>query len=468
MKNYTFILPAVALMLLSSCYDGDYTNLDRMVGEMLTEPAAIDETNNLISLRGTSEYSHNLKFQLSREKNFTGETVCINYEDATNMSTLWFGGTYFYRLITAIDGDTLCAPNVETFYVNNYLTDINFKKYGATTYQLSCVSKYMGEIAFLVSIDKDFNEYTVCEATHTGNAGTDSDFVYSGTVRNLVPGTTYYAKAVRYDVCLGPLEGETISFTTDEFLKMGNVTYTDWDGKNYPMQNYDFFIANFLRSGKIVANNIEVYRSGDVWKLSKDIIPGNSGVMYGFHSNLSQDSNNEIQIQTYKYDNSILMWGQGKEDNGTVDMNFRNMLARIVLHITVAEDYPQGKPIIENFTISGKTLPTIAQFIVNEGRFAFNQYSYSEPLGYFYSTNLSKGETVDVVLYSIPCDKGTATVTLNLTNNSKYISEIEIGWNQGNTYEYNMAISNQGLTVSDVKVNQWQPVDGGSITINPK
>ena len=468
MKKTSYILPAIALLMLSACYDSGYVLEDRIVGELTTQPAKIDETGKTLSLVGDGGDMGiaNLYFQLSRTRDFTnGELLNVNYQDGQGIPLGMFSGTYYYRLFTALEGDTVFAPNVETFNVDNTLTIIAAKPDDVTTYNLICNSNNAATTYFRVSTDKDFNDFEDYYAMEDGHNQSMTSFDYSVKVEKLSRGTTYYFKAVR-DVILGKAESEVSSFTTQDILRMGEVTYTGWDGKSHPMiDGYDFFRANYMLNGEVIGRDLEVYYSPEGWKISKEIIPNGNGVLYGYLS-YDEISNDEILIQTYKYNTPTLMWGVAEERNGVFNINLQNMLSRVVFHLTVADDYPVDKPEVNEFIIDGNTLPTQANFQVINGQFVYNQWSFSEPLGYWNRIPLCKGETVDVVIYSIPCESGKATATLKFEDR-KSDSDIEIGWKSGNTYEYNLQVTATGLSISDVIVNQWQPTEGGSITINP-
>lgn len=465
MKKYIFILSIIGLGLLPSCYDGNYIETGREVGKLETLTPNI--TDYLVTLRGnygdlSSDFTF---FQIGRSRNVSDSENLVIGQRSNDLNKDYLIGTYYYRACAIAGNDTVFAPNVESFTIDHLISMNDSQKVDGSSAYLSFTSDVeSGDAVIMVSTDKEFKEYDVIRAYVNGI--NDGKFEYSATVEKLNPGETYYTKA-SIEMLLGTLESDLASFTTQGVLRMGDVTYTGWDGKNYPMiEGYDHFLANYLRGGQQVERNIEVYYSEEGWKLSYDIDSSGSGEFFGFYSYYQQDSNNEIRIQTYKYDNPVLMWGMTKPNNGEVNINFRNMLSRVVLHVSLTDDYPEDKPYIENFTISSSKLPTIAKFQVNDGGFVFDGNSFSEPFGYWNNISLAKGETVDVVVYSIPCDSDNAVATFNFAN-KKYQTDIEIGWKAGNTYEYSIVFANDGLSISDVIVNEWNPTDGGSITIKP-
>lgn len=285
MKKTTYLLPIIILTLLSSCYDSSYYDENRLITDLQTKPAIIDEENKTLTLDGdagmiSSSYWY---FQLSRTKDFSSEeTISFDYH-ATSVGYYLgsFFGTYYYRLCASLDEDTIYAQNVETFSVNNTLSLSTPQCVNDSTYQLICTANYEGGVKLRVSTDENFNEYKDYSTIETGSSDTNTVFEYSCTLKYLSYGTTYYVKAVR-DAYLGPLESEVVSFTTKAAIKMGKATYTGWDGKTYSMNDYDYFFANILRDGTLVDQDIEVYRTIDGWILSKDYTPDGNTEMRAY------------------------------------------------------------------------------------------------------------------------------------------------------------------------------------------
>lgn len=315
------------------------------------------------------------------------------------------------------------------------------------------------------SSNQEFTDTLAVTETHFG---TKQCYLASGLQSN----TTYYYRLCVTDG-ISEAYGEVKSFTTLSNLRISQVTFTDWDGTQKDFASvYDSFGATITSgtNGQTV-HNLSVTRTDNTWILPQEFQAGNGNYVvraYTPYTATGYDNGN-IPVQTYKYDgtcNYLSATAESDPEGSSVNLHFRHVMARVILHFSVSDENTQDETKISRFTVgNGQILPTSGQLLLFENGIVFGE-PQTLPLAWEQPFGLQKGQTTDITLYSIPTTaSGHVVLTLYTDNGTHVSTELEADWKEGSTHEYTIAYKNAGLIVTDVRVTEWQNQPGGDIPV---
>lgn len=388
-------------------------------------------------------------------------------------------GKHYYRLCMQYGEDIAYAKNIESFETKYWvrMEDVQTSSTsayftGSTNMELTDEDVYGGgcQIVWRVSSDETFGQYRTVEMSEATLSGDVWRF-YSSEIEDLYSDEVYYVK-----MCLiqgdEVMESESVEFKTLGHIRLGRVTYTDWDGNRKDLgEIFDSFLLNVRSSKYGLIGPMPVEKYGDnSWQISESIPAGFPGTdaLYGYVTNgyFQYSEDGFYGLQTVKYEPRNLLWGVTDYGNdGYFDLDMQHMMSRVIFHLQVAGDFPIDKPLIYPMEVSGSNLPTDnTNFYAYYGSFKGNT---DDPLTVYNDINLVKGETIDYTIYSFPSmGSGMGVLSLNVENNGfRYKTPIEIDWASGRTYEYTVVLSAKGLEVTDIYVRPWNPVEGGDINL---
>ena len=306
----------------------------------------------------------------------------------------------------------------------------------------------------LFAMDNGNQYYTVCEA-------------------DLQPGTTYY-----YVFCItlnetSELRGEVRSFTTPETLQFGRLTLTDWNGETIDLPaTYSPFGLNLFSGEELAYDNVGIECNDTAWYLPFNVLPGTitSATAYAPHGKLTSPTT--LNIATYDFIGiQDYLYGEASLDNSgnILDIHFRHAMARVIFHISLAEDNPDDQMIFNALYVGGgdsEILPTMGDLRIDLGTFE-NTGATGEPIRYEHPFEVTRNAPQTITLYSLPTNGGGILPISLLTDTDTSISaNLEGEWSQGGTYEYEIVIDRSILGIPEVTVIPWQNNEGGDIDIS--
>lgn len=493
MKKTAYLILASLQLLLTGCYEEPYISDEHKAPKLVTLPMSDDRLyGELDRAPGRNE---NFYFEVCDNKDFDEEETLrfdaykeywgednVRYILYRNLDGQLAAGKHYYRVCASFEGDVVKAKNIEEFTV--VLTPKMAGVENLSGYTAALVSTcniilpredfFNGtyEVSWMVSENADFsNSFTVglSDARQTSTGCT----LWSHVAYNLLPGHHYYAKCVIKEA--GEThESEPYEFKTYDVIKIGKVTFTDWDGETRDFTDDTFRFAVKGSNGTMIAQDMWAARSSDGWKIDGQVVQtGNKDIMYALSAqgaNPSYSSNGIYTgFQNYKYHNQDVLWASSSiNGDGVSDINFGHRMARAIFHINVADDYPIENPVISEFTVSGRNIVTYCNFNITTG--SFTSLSSESPLAYTEGIKLTQGKSVDQTLYVFPASSGTATISMRTHDEFQYTtsSSLSVEWESGRTYEYTITLTKNQIIINDVYVRPWDPANSGNININDK
>lgn len=470
MKNFIYILSAIVLLLLTSCYESDFLN-NRMVKDIKTLPPTIsDQTITLEGEFGDMNWV-DFYFQVGRSKDLSqGETIL--HKDFEPLVKNYLDGTYYYRACAIAGNDTVYAPNVESFTVNNEIQmgDIKIDRTIGDFYFTSNIeSSYAG---VLLSTDSDFKESFYYKSIHSYPV--DGHYQYWVSTDQLEPGVTYYVKAF-IEVLLGSLESTPSSFTTeDNRINSVGIYGNDIDGKpitddlmvviqnlsshewsqpytaiyNQSKKNYEILGFDYrVESGTWYAA-YAVTAKGAIWDESGYVVFGQGDYQYG-----------AAQVP--------ICWGVA-EINGS-DPYIKMELIPWTSQITV--EYPAAWGQVDTkeygLAIFDKTKQLPGSAYEMNSRKSLQEYG-----SYFGKPSEEATLSADGTKYSFTFNifptqlsSSNCSMILYLVNAEREVPCPDLGIEMGK--HYTITFESNDLDITDVTVKEWEATNGGSITINP-
>lgn len=301
-------------------------------------------------------------------------------------------------------------------------------------------------------------------------------------LRNLAPGTTYYYIAMmRSFDGKNEVRGEMKSFMTINNLRIGKITFTDWDGttKEFSQSNSSSPVGiTFVGKNEIYHNQKTTY-DGTSWKFPMSYEAGSISYVCAYWPYSEENYINEewgkVSIDNYySYSTTPELAAEVSkpENNGSiVNINLKPMKARVIFHFSIAEDHQLNSMKIGRLNVSkGDNILPIAG-IIDLNSATLYDFKYNKDFQYDSTIELSKGTTTDYTLYSMPTTTSGNVelrlyVFLGFDYDRNLSEELNINWEQGKTYEYEVTIEDSQISITDVTVENWNNNEGGDITVN--
>lgn len=473
MKKYIFILSIIVLGLLPSCYSGDFYGIMTEIGQLETLSPNISDY--IVTLRGdygdlSSDYAF---FQIGRTKDFSGQdNLMIRYKE-NDLPKNYLNGTYYYRLCLIAGNDTVYAPDVQSFTVDQMIEMREAQKLDGNSAVLSFTSSLeSGYAKVLLSTDKEFKEYDFFSAQINGvNEG---GFDYSVTVEKLTPGVTYYAKA-SIEVLLGTIESYVISFTTEnQGIKAVTIYGNDIDGQT--IKSDLMVVIKNLTTNKWSEPYHAVYndvrKSYDIQDLDYIVEPDTWYVAYAVNSTGTTWDNSGYVVfgqGDYQYgaDQIPIYWGVSEIDGSNPYLKLE--LTPWTSRITVEYPASWGQVDTKNYGLAIsdklKQLPGSSYDIITRKPIQNNGSYFGKPSKE--ATLSADGSKYSFTFNIFPTKLSSAdcSMILYLLNDKKDVPcpnlDIQMGKN------YTISFDKNDLNILDVAVKEWESNNGGSITIKP-
>ena len=332
-----------------------------------------------------------------------------------------------------------------------------------------------GEYYFLVSTHEDMSDAVRCFAEYSG----DDFYAYVYDI-DFLPATTYYYVFCGTDGFI-ELRGEVKSFTTPDALHINSVTYTPW-GEESPVD----FVNETALGGFLLYGHLQ----GDIWQ-------NNLMIPYDFDNaewsmpELDTFEGDMAMIAYWPYRQSANPWELAVSNGedfmyGTCEgLNNSNLAADIHLNHVMAK---------VNFSISlegentvGGTIHTVV--IGNhDNPETHNRYEaipwegmlnmatgtltpiYNSHDGVWVKCSVTPSTDPQTVeTFIVPTKFGADMAYVELQFDNDYLLSWtfqDTSWEPGYEYTYELIITENGLRVGDVIVEEWQDNDEGTIIIN--
>lgn len=331
---------------------------------------------------------------------------------------------------------------------------------------------------FLVAQTANFTDADTITATTTRNESSTS---YSCTAdcSGLKPGKTYY-------VCLCATDGRSyvnsnsLTFTTPTYLEISNVYLTDIDG--YTTSSYKptdvlgvFVLTSWSSSYSVLGTyyNMQVAYEDSEFALPYDISLDSDVRVYAYSPYSSAFNGLTIPVYaneslyntttpTYLYGNSNTVNG----DDTSANITLHYALAKVTLQITNASS--------EAATLSNVTLSNSdGNYIASSGNMnvftgAISDLDNYEDQSVSLDQTIASGSYYSVDLMLIPTSFGENNVIAKVTIGGKQlsISLPTATWSKSSHYTYQISADKDALSLSGIRIEQWDNNNGGEIDIN--
>ncbi|MCF2551034.1 fimbrillin family protein [Bacteroides caecigallinarum] len=332
-----------------------------------------------------------------------------------------------------------------------------------------------GEYYFLVSTHEDMSDAVRCFAEYSG----DDFYAYVYDI-DFLPATTYYYVFCGTDGFI-ELRGEVKSFTTLDALHINSVTYTPW-GEESPVDFVDeTALGGFLFYGSL---------SGDIWQ-------NNLMIPYDFDNaewslpELDSFEGDMAMIAYWPYRQSATPW-EFEVYNGTdymygtceglnasnlaADIHLNHVMAKVNFSISLEGENTVGGT-IRTVVIGNHDNPeTYSRYeaipwegLLNMTTNTLTPY-YNSHDGVWIECNIAPStepQTVGTFIVPTKFDADMAYVELQFDNDYLLSWTFpDTSWESGYEYTYELIITENGLRLGDVIVEEWHDNDEGTIIIN--
>ncbi len=360
------------------------------------------------------------------------------------------------------------------------VTDAVEKYYAEFAYLSGSVSS-RAECYFMIATSKDMNEAQRFE-TYMEYSQERDTWLCQTEVGDLQPGTTYYVVLCATDG-RSEVKGNIVSFTTLERLSIASVTYTPWGEESAVDFVHETALGGFLfydnLQGKLWQSNMMMPYDFDntQWSLPElDFFQGDMAMItYWPYQQNASPWKFVVYSGTTDY-----MYSTCEGLNAThlaADIHLSHIMAKVKFDIRL-----EGKNTI-NGTINRVV---IGNHINSEAHHRYDAIPWEGALDMTTGTlmpiynNSHDGlwaecsikpstEVQSVERYMVPAKFGKDMAYVELRFDNGYILPWtfgDISWESGYEYTYPLTITENGLIVGDVIVEEWHDNDEGKITIN--
>ena len=269
---------------------------------------------------------------------------------------------------------------------------------------------------------------------------------------DLQPGTTYYVVLCATDG-RSEVRGNVVSFTTLDALHIGSVTYTPW-GEETPVD----FVDETALGGFLLYGNLQ----GDIWQ-------NNLMIPYDFDnaewSLPERDSfeGDAAMIAYWPYRQSANPWELAVSNGEDFSISFEgeNTVGGTIHTVVIGNhDDPETYSRYEAIPWEG---------LLNMTTNTLTPY-YNSHDGVWIECNIAPStepQTVGTFIVPTKFDADMAYVELQFDNDYLLSWTFpDTSWESGYEYTYELIITENGLRLGDVIVEEWHDNDEGTIIIN--
>lgn len=336
------------------------------------------------------------------------------------------------------------------------------------------------ECYFLVSTSEDMSDARRVEVYPYFDSDATQLWQCSMELDELNPGTTYYVVLCATDG-RSEVRGNVVSFTTLDALHINSVTYTPW-GEESPVDFVDeTALGGFLFYGSL---------SGDIWQ-------NNLMIPYDFDNaewslpELDSFEGDMAMIAYWPYRQSATPW-EFEVYNGTdymygtceglnasnlaADIHLNHVMAKVNFSISLEGENTVGGT-IRTVVIGNHDNPeTYSRYeaipwegLLNMTTNTLTPYHNSHD-GVWIECNIAPStepQTVGTFIVPTKFDADMAYVELQFDNDYLLSWTFpDTSWESGYEYTYELIITENGLRLGDVIVEEWHDNDEGTIIIN--
>lgn len=337
------------------------------------------------------------------------------------------------------------------------------------------------ECYFLISTSEDMADAERLHAEIDYSGGDlPADWEYYCGLGDLQPGTTYYVVLCATDG-RSEVRGNVVSFTTLDVLHISSVTYTPW-GEESPVD----FVNETALGGFLFYGSL----SGDIWQ-------NNLMIPYDFDNaewslpELDSFEGDMAMIAYWPYQQNATLW-EFEVYNGTdymygtceglnnsnlsADIHLNHVMAKVNFSISLEGENTVGGTIrtvvIGNYDNPGthdryEAIPW--EGLLNMTTNTLTPY-YNSHDGVRIECGIAPGtEPQSVGTFIIPTEFGADMAYVELRFDNDYLLSWtfpDTSWESGYEYTYELIITENGLRLGDVIVEEWHDNDEGTIIIN--
>lgn len=307
-----------------------------------------------------------------------------------------------------------------------------------------------------------------------------ADWEYYCGLGDLEPGTTYYVVFCATDG-RSEVRGNVVSFTTLDALHLASITYTPW-GEESAVD----FINETALGGFLLHGNLQ----GDIWQ-NNLLIPYDFDNAEWSLPELDPFEGEMAMIAYWPYQQSANPWEFAVYNGmdylfGTCEgLNTTNLAANIHLNHVMAK--VKFDIVLEDENGIGGTINTVVIGNRNNPE-TYDRYEaipwegilnmatgtltpiYNDHDGIWLDCSITPSTDVQSVeTFIVPTKFGADMAHVQLWFDNDYILSwtfTETSWDPGVEYTYPLTITENGLVVGDVIVEEWLDNDEGTIIIN--
>lgn len=333
---------------------------------------------------------------------------------------------------------------------------------------------------FLLSTQPDLSDAKVFDAyRHSGGTG-----VYQGELTGLTPGTTYYV-ALKASDGYSEIVGNVETFKTLSRLGIESVTLADWDGKQSSLFT-ESPVGTFVYSVSEEKLHLDFYNKRTTYANGKWSFPssndigfnGQSKRLYAYYPYKEQQYEaTKVRVLANKVD---VLYGQS-QDLSESDPNATIALKHAMSKVTFAIKKASGS---ESFdvTIGSIRLRNTEKDKVDAvrydgylnlltGEITTGDVGFGhDGIGVDCNLSLSADKSQGVDFYVIPnsfLERQAMLVLFEKNGSNSYVLYFgDTTWKAGQHYTYTVTVTPVGLQLGDVRVEEWENNEGGTIIIN--
>lgn len=389
----------------------------------------------------------------------------IHYILATFLACLLFVGCQ------DIEDPANTIPTVVTDAVEKYHTEFAY---------LSGSVRSRAECYFLIATSEDMNEARQIE-THAEYYQERDIWLYQAEVVDLQPGTTYYVVLCATDGH-SEVKGNIVSFTTPDRLSITSVTYTPWSEKSPVDFVHETALGGFLfygnTQGDLWQNNLMIPYDFDnaEWSLPEMSSFEGDAAMIAYWP--YQQSANPYEF--VMYNGTDYMYGACESLNNSnlaADIYLNHVMAKVKFDIHLEGETTVGGT-INSVIVGNKDNPSNPSLreeaIPGFGHLNMTTNTltpiYTSHDGIWMKCSIKPSTDVQSVeTFIIPTKFGADMAYVELLFDNDYLLSWtfqDTSWESGYEYTYPLTITENGLVVGDVIVEEWHDNDEGTIIIN--
>lgn len=328
---------------------------------------------------------------------------------------------------------------------------------------------------FLLSTQLDLSDALEFTAICTD----EGQGLYKGDLNQLMPNTTYYVALCATDG-YSEIKGNVLSFQTISCLGIADVMLADWN--TGALQPFDKSIASFLYTTQEPEWHFDgrfTVEYGNSWHMSpsQDIyFYGSKKRFYACHP-LNENVQDVTKISLSA--NMDFVYGSSEElseSNPNAHIALKHAMAKVSFAVkkstdNLAEFVLGTVNLRNNYQMESTAISLSAIFNLLTGEMAREVIAGHDGLFFNGEAVLDSDKPVNVDFYVFPTNFAKGEVMLNLYGKNDWSNSFsnfldDSKWEEGKHYTYPVTLTSVGLQIGDVRVEEWQNNEGGSIIIN--